>query len=201
MLQKLIKEATQDMHSSLEGLMHVEEIMNGVLSYRQYKRMLVINYLVATEYEPQLIVFIDPITATRLQLHQRIKLDALLKDLIEAEINPADLKKEAGFIIDSKNALGCLYVLEGATLGGNIIVKKLKDNKYLAPYNLHFHYYQVYGEQLISYWKQFCEVINEQPEQSYQKIIDGANNMFAVFIELCRQMDPSPLSDICDPGQ
>jgi heme oxygenase len=187
MLQKLIKEATQDMHSSLEHVMHVEEIMNGGLTHQQYKRMLVINYLVAAEYEPQLIACIDSATAIRLRLLQRIKLEALLKDLQEVAINPADLKKEAGFIIDSKNALGCLYVLEGATLGGNVIVGKLKNNKHLEPYHLQYHYYQVYGDQLIPNWKQLCEVINEQPEHDYANIIEGAIDMFAAIITLAGQ--------------
>jgi len=184
MLHKLIKEETQNLHSALEKLMYVEEIMNGELDYEQYKRMLAINYLIAAEYEPQLLKYLNARIALRLEMHKRIKLAALVRDLREVDIDPDDLKKETSFKPDKEHALGCLYVLEGATLGGNVIVKKLKDNKHLAPYQLRFYYYQVYGEQLISYWKQFCEVLNEQPEHHYPKIIEGANFMYSAFIDL-----------------
>jgi len=184
MLHKKIKDATQTLHTELEELMYVKEIMAGNLTYRQYARMLEINYLITAEYEQQLIKSLDCNIALRLDIHKRIKLEALLKDLSEVKIAPGVLKEKAHIKLDPEYALGCLYVLESATLGGNVVVTKLKDNKHLSPYQLHFNYYRVYGEQLISFWKQFCEIINEQPERNYPKIIEGAKDMYSSIIDL-----------------
>ncbi len=123
MLNKSIREVTQNMHASLEKLMHVDEIMNGNLTYVQYQKMMLTNYLVTSKYEQQLINAISTETALKLDLHKRVKLNTLRKDLSEINIHPQELKKEA-FAPNTAFALGCLYVLEGATLGGNIIVNQ-----------------------------------------------------------------------------
>ena len=184
MLHKLIKESTAMLHAQLEQLMFVDEIMNGKLSFPKYKDILITNYLITAEYEPRLLEKIDSSALLRLEIHKRLKLDALLKDLADVEIKADDLKSTTGKLFGPAHALGCLYVLEGATLGGNIIARKLKENGFLAPYKLNFNYYKVYGEELISYWKQFCETINEQPAENYDEIIEGAKFMYNAFIEL-----------------
>jgi len=172
------------LHAQLEQLMFVDEIMNGKLSFSQYQSILITNYLITADYEPRLLEKIDSPAFLRLEIHKRLKLEALLKDLGEVKINPEDLKSTTTNLSGSLHALGCLYVLEGATLGGNIIVQKLKENPSLAPHKLDFNYYQVYGEELISYWKQFCDTINEQPTENYDEIIEGAKFMYNAFIEL-----------------
>lgn len=183
MLNKIIKEETQSLHSNLEKLMHVEEIMNGELTYLKYQDMMVTNYIITAKYQQQLLSALTPETALKLEIHKRVKVNALQKDLAEIKVYPEDLEKQE-FNLDPNFALGCLYVLEGASLGGNIIVNKLKHNEQLKPYRLNFNYYQVYGDNLIANWKQFCEVVNEQPQHNHQKIIDGAKYMYAQFTEM-----------------
>ncbi len=65
-----------------------------------------------------------------------------------------------------------------------MIVNKLKDKNQLKPYQLQFNYYKVYGDQLIANWKQFCEVVNEQPQHNHQQIIDGARYMYTQFTDI-----------------
>lgn len=183
MLHKIIKEATQSLHSNLENLMFVDEIMNGELTFVQYKNMMLTNYMITAKYEQQLINAIRPETALKLEIHKRVKIDALYKDLSELNITPEEVIKQE-FKLDPDFAIGCLYVLEGATLGGNIIANKLKVNEQLKPYQLQFNYYQVYGEKLMPNWKQFCEIVNEQPQENHQKIIDGAKFIYSQFTDL-----------------
>jgi heme oxygenase len=76
------------------------------------------------------------------------------------------------------SALGAMYVLEGASLGGHVIVKKLASNPFLTPLHLNFNYYRVYGDDLIPNWKSFCAVLNRQPETDYPLILNGARSMF-----------------------
>jgi heme oxygenase (biliverdin-IX-beta and delta-forming) len=49
-------------------------------------------------------------------------------------------------------ALGMLYVVEGATLGGNVILKRLRDNGAVRP---EFAFLHPYGSQSGLMWKRF----------------------------------------------
>ena len=49
-------------------------------------------------------------------------------------------------------ALGMLYVVEGATLGGNVILKRLRDNGAVRP---EFAFLHPYGSQSGRMWKRF----------------------------------------------
>lgn len=59
---------------------------------------------------------------------------------------------------DEAEALGALYVLEGATLGGQVIIKRLKKNEPFST--LPLAYYNVYADHTGVMWTQFLENIN-----------------------------------------
>ena len=56
------------------------------------------------------------------------------------------------------------------------------QSKGLPPEML--EYRPVYGDQLIWYWKHFCEVVNEQLEHNCSKIIEEAKFMYNEFFRL-----------------
>jgi heme oxygenase len=66
-------------------------------------------------------------------------------------------------ISDTAQAFGALYVLEGSTLGGRMIVKMLAKNPAI-PQNA-TRFFSGYGEQTGSKWKSFLETFNQQPDQ------------------------------------
>jgi heme oxygenase len=180
MLQETLKQATKHNHDELEQLMFVHEIMSGSLSVQQYKQILTTNYLVHKAVEQKLVNGVSADLAENLDLEHRNKLAALEADMLEMDLPltddhtnlpPIDFESEAAI-------LGALYVLEGATLGGSVIVKRLKTNPAFASLNPGFHYYQVYGENLIPNWKKFCEVLNQQPEDTFNQSVTGAQQMF-----------------------
>lgn len=184
MLQQTLKEATKNKHTALEQLMFVQQIMEGTLSIGQYTQILSTNYLVHYQFENKLHNLVSADNAHTLELDKRQKTTLLKNDLLEINAVLPDCATDK-FLIHVDNeaaALGALYVLEGATLGGNIIVKKLKTNLNLIDLNLHFYYYQAYGDLLTHFWKAFCEVLNNQPLHVYNQVIEGANNMFDYLI-------------------
>ena len=179
MLQETLKQATRNNHDALEGLMYVQEIMNGTLTVNHYKEILVTNYTVHNALEGILHDSLSQSVADELDLNSRNKLTALKADLQEIEIPEPFANATAGLTIGSDAwIMGALYVMEGATLGGNVIVKKLKTNPNLNTLNLNFNYYHVYGTELIPQWKRFVEVLNKQPESAYPDSIAGATEMF-----------------------
>jgi heme oxygenase len=185
MLQERLKKDTRPDHDAIEELMFVGSIMNGTLSLEQYKTLLRTNYLVHEAFEALLFSRLSEETAEEMQITRRSKLPALVKDFneLEMEVSQAGLRTAgaevaAAFYDNEAAALGALYVLEGASLGGHVIVKKLATNPILNQLNLSFHYYRIYGDDLIPNWKSFCNVLNRQPETDYPIILAGARHMF-----------------------
>ena len=182
MLQERLKKDTRADHDTLEELMFVQAIMTGTLSLEQYKTILGTNYLVHEAFESLLFNRLSEQTADELQIFRRGKLSALIKDLRELEMDTPQagmVAPAASFYDNEPSVLGALYVLEGASLGGHVIVKKLATNPVLNHLNLHFHYYRIYGDDLIQNWKLFCAVLNRQPETDYPLILAGARRMFS----------------------
>ena len=181
MLHETLKRATQDNHDELENLMYVQEIMSGSLPVGHYKQILITNYVVHKLYEAPLYSALPQLLAGEINLYFRYKLAALEADMQELQLPLPNIDSlvypAINYDADAK-ILGALYVLEGATLGGSVIVKKLKTNPNLNALNLNFNYYQVYGDQLIANWKTFVAVLNKQPESAYADIIAGATGMF-----------------------
>ncbi len=185
MLHETLKQATLPNHNELEQLMFVNEIMNGSLSLQQYTEILITNYIVHNLYEEDLFDKLSPQMAGKLQTEKRKKTNALLADLQELQITPPVAKKEdTTFKKSDAEILGALYVLEGATLGGSVIVKRLKTNPNLSNLNLNFHYYQIYGSELINNWKSFCEILNQQPEETFEATVAGAKKMFQIIADV-----------------
>lgn len=182
MLQELLKEATRPHHDRLEQLMFVNQIMDGSLSAQQYQKLLITNYLSHLYFEDYIFSHLSPHLRNELNIDERVKLPALLKDVEELLIAIPQMPGDADIIPvanDDASLLGAMYVLEGATLGGHVIVKRLLVNPNLQPLDLQYHYYQAYGPDLITNWKQFCQVLNTRvAPEDYDKAVKSAGDMF-----------------------
>ncbi|MGI4873521.1 MAG: biliverdin-producing heme oxygenase [Janthinobacterium lividum] len=70
--------------------------------------------------------------------------------------------------------LGAMYVLEGSTLGGQVIARSLAK----AGIPLHT-YFSGYGEQTGTRWKQFCHLLTEEATPENQaEIVESASRTF-----------------------
>lgn len=177
MLQEKLKQATRADHDQLEQLMYVNDIMSGNLSLAQYRQILTTNYIVHKNLEHFLFSSLSYEIAQQLDLPHREKLASLQKDMDELKLSQTESEiEEISFNINDAELMGAMYVLEGATLGGSVIIKRMKTNPNFNGLSL--NYYQVYGEQLIPMWKKFCEVLNQQSESGYDDAANGAKKMF-----------------------
>ena len=68
---------------------------------------------------------------------------------------------------DHAHALGCLYVLEGATLGGQVISRYLRDHLGVTREN-GGRFFHSYGADIGFMWQTFCHVLNETLTTSAQ---------------------------------
>lgn len=74
-------------------------------------------------------------------------------------------------------ALGCLYVLEGATLGGRVICRHLAGLPAMMG-NAWFSFFSSYGDQIGSMWQEFREFLTVSAGGSDESIIEAACNTF-----------------------
>jgi len=181
MLQEKLKSATSAHHDELEQLMYVHEIMNKTLTLEQYKTLLATNYIIHSAVESKLHDALDGDIRESLDIDNRNKLNALEMDLAEMNMEKENLDAiDFEFNLkDHRNAasLGAMYVLEGATLGGSVIQKKLRANSAFADLSL--NYYNVYAQNLIPNWQTFVKVLNTSvPETDHQLAEESALDMF-----------------------
>jgi heme oxygenase len=73
-------------------------------------------------------------------------------------------------------AFGALYVMEGSTLGGQVICKMIEK---LLNLNTGMSFFQGYGDHTQAMWTAFRRVLDEQPEQDL--IIKSADETFIKF--------------------
>lgn len=189
MLQEKLKTETKQQHDQLEQLMFVGDIMTRNLTVEQYQKIVVTNYIVHKQYEHSIHNALTSANASQLGLADRKKTASLSLDLKEARLNSTEIKLTENQLTDTDftepYALGAMYVLEGATLGGSVIYKQLKLNENFGN-SFNFNYYTVYGSELVNKWQNFLQVLNGLPETDHQQAIDGANMMFEKIAEIAK---------------
>jgi heme oxygenase len=84
--------------------------------------------------------------------------------------------------IDRAWALGGFYVLEGASLGGAILLTLVRRNLGLSP-QCGASYLASYGENLSRMWQHFGEQVNAQlfAEEDILRAIDSARHTFGAL--------------------
>lgn len=75
--------------------------------------------------------------------------------------NPEELPicRDLPAIADWRSALGCHYVIEGATLGGNVIAKMIRRTPEACAAALPTAFFSPYGGDTGAHWHRFCSVL------------------------------------------
>lgn len=70
--------------------------------------------------------------------------------------------------------LGAMYVMEGSTLGGQVISRQLAKSN-IAPHT----YFSGYGKQTGPMWQSFCQLLREEaPKTNQDEIVLSASRTF-----------------------
>jgi len=150
-----LKEATKEQHKNLEGTVNV---MDKMFSLDNYKDLLAKFYRFYSAIEPELARL--DWSAVKHNFDDRLKLPKLEKDLENLGILDETKRKFSAWdslpSLDSyEKAFGALYVIEGATLGGQVIKRHLEQHLKLNPDN-GGEFFSGYGEKTGKMWKEFC---------------------------------------------
>lgn len=184
MILAKLKESTRDQHENLEKVVNV---MESGFTRGAYERLLARFYQFYRAIEPKFVG--SGIESTGFDLTARLKthlLEADLKNLgiFNSRDQIAPVLTALPEIDSPAKAFGTLYVLEGATLGGQIITRHLKQHLGIDN-GSGCSFFNSYGDQVGPMWKKFGAAITAFAEQNGddEAIVQAARDTFDAFAE------------------
>lgn len=177
-----LKEATKEQHENLENTV---SIMKQMFSKGDYEVLLAkfYRFYLAVESKLGLINLSD----TGIDFDGRRKTEFLENDLRNLGVFDVVRQRMHSWedlpnLNTAAQALGCMYVLEGATLGGQIITRQLKQSLGITPVN-GGSFFNSYGDRVGPMWKKFGAAITEFAEKNEDddEIVCSAKNTFDSF--------------------
>ncbi|MDJ1468369.1 biliverdin-producing heme oxygenase [Xanthocytophaga flava] len=176
-----LRTQTADCHKALEENSYSVALLSNNVSMEDYKIYLQKLYGVVSGFEKNVFPLLERSLPT---ISERRKAHLLLQD-ISAE-NTTDTiavlpdKDFTTFYTTEAAAWGGMYVLEGSTLGGQVIQKHLVKS---LPDFEGSSYFSAYGLQIGSQWKDFLQQLSiaAQTPGWEQEIIDSAIHTFTMI--------------------
>lgn len=156
-----LREETRIHHDALEG--KLAPSLLGTISTGGYTTLL---WRLFGFYQPieEKIFGVPDINTLPVGIERRRKSPLLARDLLHLGITPAEVGclpvcERLPKISNATEALGCLYVLEGATLGGQLITRHLKRSLMLDE-EAGCAFFYSYGKDVGRMWKSFLEALD-----------------------------------------
>lgn len=175
MLDKL-KEETKSAHQNVEKVLIQE--LKALSSKQDYANLLNRLYHFYVSVEKQLHDIID--TNTIPDIEKRKHVHRIVQDIKSIDYS---IQNQGNFqaplnIPSLSHALGTLYVIEGSTLGGQIISKMLQKQLNLKDDSA-ISYFKSYGDKTALMWQDFKIYISALEEHINENdMIAGAKNTF-----------------------
>lgn len=174
-----LRAATGASHKSLEDRM---PFMRPELDRALYIRLIQAYY---GFYAP-LETLIASVAGVSQRDRQRQKVPALVRDLTALGLSASDIQAlplcaDLPTIDNAHQLLGTRYVIEGATLGGQVLRRVIKD-KLAIEADSGAEFLDVYGRDTGPLWKAFLQQLAEAEDPHYHgQIVDAACATFSCF--------------------
>lgn len=177
-----IKENTQVYHVQIERTLLLHQLMNASINMADY-------HLLLKKFHAYILPCEKTIRHSRWSslLKNRDKTPLLINDLSSLGINNSRKKcLNLPPLITQEQILGYLYVIEGATLGGQILAKKLKKQLGVTDH-CGAKYFNGYGNNSSVMWTEFCDIINQANALQEQYILSSASITYTTLIDWMNQ--------------
>ena len=172
-----LREATRAWHDRVEAHPRLARLLAADLTVAEYRRLLACLFGFYEPLEARLAVHA---AALPISLAERTKTPLLRQDLRALGLTAAQLRAVprcagAPAFGTPEAALGGLYVIEGATLGGSIIRRHLARSLALTP-AAGGAFYAGYGDRIGPMWQAFCRRLTAHAaeEASRRAVVCGA---------------------------
>jgi len=195
MILQQLREKTAEHHKNLENCNLLKHFSQGSITLPIYEKILCKFYGYFSPIESQFQQI--PLLPYYLSDYSsRRKTHALQRDL--SFLNSPDLQGKSLQICQNiptvtnlNKAFGCLYVMEGSTLGAKVISKTIQEKLGISENN-GGSYFHGYGPATGEYWRRFCAVLEHyaETEGNEEEIVESANQVFIklkVWLDLSEQ--------------
>jgi len=175
-IERLRRETARD-HEAVEGTI---PLMDPGLKIEEYIACLQKIRGVVAEWEETTILQAPGWMRGLLVARQRKQL--LERDLNWFNVTTGSVERPLLPIAsDEASLLGLMYVMEGSTLGGQLIARRVEQTLGLKAGEGNA-YFCGHGQQTGTMWKEFCEVLRTRvPDRDSEVVIRAAKEMFRVF--------------------
>lgn len=177
-LHAKLKEQTSAHHSQIENTPLVSKLINGNITLKEYQLLIrkFYGYIAPCEVLIQKMPYRDI-------LKQREKSLILLNDLavFDIEEHSVEYCSYLPVLKSYEQVLGYMYVMEGATLGGQIIAKMLRETLNLTRENGASYFYG-YGPNTRTNWAAFCQLLDDKNAYEHtSEIIIAASQTYSTL--------------------
>ena len=182
-LRRLKQETKQD-HADLER--HVD-LLSRVHTVHHYRTLLEVFYGVYRPFEVEIARSMSEIATWLPDVKTRMRTPSLILDLhvLGNELPEALPLAAIPALLSLPACLGCMYVLEGSTLGGQVVSREVHKHLSYTPQN-GCSFFASHQESIYGMWRTFCEAFElyaAKHPQSYHDVILSARATFRVFDE------------------
>ena len=169
-----LRQATRAAHTELEGALN---LLNPNLDLDRYRDILARFHGFWTTWQPQIAALVnDPAFLVPRQRLHLLQADLTILGLSQTKL--ADLPRCPELpLANAQEALGSLYVLEGATLGGRVIQRHI-DTHLGETARQSCTYFAGYADQTGPMWRSFLHRLDQQPAPHHPAIAAGASATF-----------------------
>jgi len=182
MVSDYLKQNTAEFHNAAEKLLSADKIFNKTFTLEDYKKIINTNYLMLLHSEEKIFGMLSDNFSEKLQLKKRVKLPLIEKDLVSLALENQTATHSLEFL-NEYEALGAMYVIEGSTLGGNVIAKQLSKTDGFDEVT--FNFFGCYQENTGSMWKNFKEVLDtEITQENYTRVLTGAKKIYTFLLNV-----------------
>lgn len=179
MLSEKLKETTKTAHIELEKVL-VQKI-KAIRHTDDYLEILVYFYRFFAPLEKSIF---PQVGTTFPDAAQRRKSEWIMEDIYHLKPShlPIPAYPETPQIDSQAKSIGALYVIEGSTLGGQVICKMISQRLGIST-KAGFRFFTGYEENTVTMWDNFKNYINgtKWSEEEEKELVDTANRTFALF--------------------
>jgi heme oxygenase len=184
-LLERLKAETRPQHEQTEQLFYTEALQNGTLSVDEYVHLLRTHLIYHQALEEA--ISHHPDFFRDYALETRRKTPWLLADLKNLNVTAPPLMPELFAGWSPVALLGAAYVGEGSMLGGTVIWKLLQKNEAIRLLLAQAQFYQGYGPNTGSYWRNFGAFLTEQGALQPDNVVAAAKQAFVDYQTVFQQ--------------
>lgn len=177
MLSDYLKINSKKEHDSIESKIDLVKLATNL---EHYTSLLKAMYGLYASVETAFLPYQNDFQELGINLNQRLKKDLLAEDLKQFNqgIENLPICDQIPSMQNIHEAMGVLYVLEGSTMGGQIIYKQLLKSNIISEGNPGGNFFKPYGQNTMPMWMSFKKSLDLLSDQHDDVVLNKARETF-----------------------